>query len=880
MYTGEIETLDEFSTRLPESTANNRGAIMRIVSRAISLLFISLAVNVHAANLTIPGAGRVSIELINAFADFDNTLSINSPAGIAIAFTGCQLQPAGGLGGLHVVSEENSQRGCRVDLDADAATPGIQDFAAGTTFDFGMCAQTDADDACEFVWSSDPANNSDGEDHVLTANFATNAWRLSWEDLENLGDSDFNDLIVVFRVQQDTDGDGLWDDWETTGIDTNGDGAPEITLPGADPQRKDLYVEVDCLVSDGNSNGSTTDPQDHSHCPRQDSMIDVVTAFANAPVNNPDGTVGIQLHVDVGTLYGAGVTSVNGTGGVTGVVGDLGGGGDQIDESGNEVIDWDGAAGRPGTSFYTLKTANFDNDRRFAYRYGIMAHQVNARRATNDCTSGWAEAIGGNDFIVSLGGLRDLDGNGTGDTGCWASTAANGIDEDGDGAIDEDPRDGVDNDGDCVPGTDTDGDGFPCEFGDIGVDEDGGFSVGSRAQQAGTFMHEFGHTLALGHGGGDGANNKPNYLSVMNYRSGWQFCAVPASAAAGGAFPGACTFSSMVLPPTAAGSLDETSLDECLGIDDGSGWFGAMDWDGGGLSGVTNCNPPNNTNVQADIDVNGSNTDILNGYDDWGNILYAFQNVGAFVNGISSPIDDELTPQIFEQVQHNITIRFAPAISLDLVAPATALPGDTVRAVANIINTGRGPGTKAELTLTTPFGDTETFDLDVLRINEERTPGKDFSIANDACPEVLESSASLTYRDFANNEFTLDDTAQVEVLDITPPVLSVVVMPDQLWPPNHKLADINASITVTDECDPNPQVRLVSITSSEPDDGLGDGHTAEDIQDAAFGTDDRAFRLRRERSGLGDSRVYTIVYEATDASGNATQQTVTVEVAL
>ena len=34
----------------------------------------------------------------------------------------------------------------------------------------------------------------------------------------------------------------------------------------------------------GNNNGSTSDPQDHSHCPTQNAMLDVVTAFANAPV--------------------------------------------------------------------------------------------------------------------------------------------------------------------------------------------------------------------------------------------------------------------------------------------------------------------------------------------------------------------------------------------------------------------------------------------------------------------------------------------------------------------------------------------------------------------------------------------------------------------
>ena len=43
-----------------------------------------------------------------------------------------------------------------------------------------------------------------------------------------------------------------------------------------------------------------------------------------------------------------------------------------------------------------------------------------------------------------------------------------------------------------------------------------------RQVEAGTFMHEMGHTFRLGHGGryvapADDGNYKPNYLSVMNY---------------------------------------------------------------------------------------------------------------------------------------------------------------------------------------------------------------------------------------------------------------------------------------------------------------------------------------------------------------------------
>ena len=51
-----------------------------------------------------------------------------------------------------------------------------------------------------------------------------------------------------------------------------------------------------------------------------------------------------------------------------------------------------------------------------------------------------------------------------------------GIDNDGDGLIDEDPWNGIDDDGDCsllnASNQDSNGDGKPCGPGDLGVDED------------------------------------------------------------------------------------------------------------------------------------------------------------------------------------------------------------------------------------------------------------------------------------------------------------------------------------------------------------------------------------------------------------------------
>ena len=60
----------------------------------------------------------------------------------------------------------------------------------------------------------------------------------------------------------------------------------------------------------------------------------------------------------------------------------------------------------------------------------------------------------------------------------------------------------------------------------------------------------------------------------------------------------------------------------------------------------------------------------------------------------------------------------------------------------------------------------------------------------------------------------------------------------------------------------------MSVTSNEPDNGLGDGDTSNDISGAGLGTDDRSVQVRAERSGTGTGRVYTFVYRVTDSSGN------------
>ncbi len=116
---------------------------------------------------------------------------------------------------------------------------------------------------------------------------------------------------------------------------------------------------------------------------------------------------------------------------------------------------------------------------------------------------------------------------------------------------------------------------------------------------------------------------------------------------------------------------------------------------------------------------------------------------------------------------------------------------------------------------------------------------------------------------------TATDTVDVTIADTTPPVITLSANPMTLWPPNHHLVKVNVDVVVVDACDPNPVVTLDSITSNEPDNGVGDGNTTGDIQDADLGTDDTMFLLRAERQGPCTGRVYTATYSATDASGNA-----------
>jgi hypothetical protein len=144
------------------------------------------------------------------------------------------------------------------------------------------------------------------------------------------------------------------------------------------------------------------------------------------------------------------------------------------------------------------------------------------------------------------------------------------------------------------------------------------------------------------------------------------------------------------------------------------------------------------------------------------------------------------------------------------------------------------------------------------------------------CFPLGTTTVTFTATDCAGNASTC--SADVTVVDTTPPEISVDLNRDVLWPPNHKMIDITATVVVTDACCPDPTNWLDFAGSSEPDNHLGDGSTKGDIQGVDLGTADYHFQLRSERRGIGDGRVYTIIYTASDCVGNEASDTVYVRV--
>jgi len=112
----------------------------------------------------------------------------------------------------------------------------------------------------------------------------------------------------------------------------------------------------------------------------------------------------------------------------------------------------------------------------------------------------------------------------------------------------------------------------------------------------------------------------------------------------------------------------------------------------------------------------------------------------------------------------------------------------------------------------------------------------------------------------------------VNIDDQRPPVLVVKEEPVVLWPPNHKHRKITPDMLLEyaeDACGRPIDISgavIISVTSDEPEDHKGDGKTVDDIR---IGCPNH-LKLRAERMGSGNGRVYAVIYQITAENGVST----------
>ena len=113
----------------------------------------------------------------------------------------------------------------------------------------------------------------------------------------------------------------------------------------------------------------------------------------------------------------------------------------------------------------------------------------------------------------------------------------------------------------------------------------------------------------------------------------------------------------------------------------------------------------------------------------------------------------------------------------------------------------------------------------------------------------------------ANCQMVIDNL--VVATDTTPPEVACAVDIDLLWPPNHNLIDVGLDFIVIDDIDSDPDIDVLVFADEDDEEPTGDGNHSLDAR-----ADDETLRLRSERLGNSNGRVYLIVVVATDDAGN------------
>jgi len=526
----------------------------------------------------------------------------------------------------------------------------------------------------------------------------------------------------------DTDSDALKDGWEVDGIDINGDSTIELDLPamGADPLHKDIFVEIDYMIDPGICIFGFC-AFGHSHTPKAEALKKIIDAFANAPVNNPDGDTGIRLHVDAGSPSIMNPVT-NATWGALSRSEPLTHTASLGSKTPNGDYSW--------SDFDTIKNQHFSANRSPAFHYCIFAHNLGGFGST----SGISRGIPAGDFIVSLGS--------------WSN------------------------------------------------------SVGTVNEQAGTFMHELGHNLSLRHGGDNHENWKPNFLSIMNYSFQTRGLRINGN-------DGNMDYSIMDLP-----NLVENNLNESLGLgaDASMNSYGTIffsggqqivnkindpiDWNNNGLS--------NEVSVNVDINRDGSQS-TLTSYDDWDNLVFNGGSIGEM--GIMYiPPDESQVEELTKEEDDTLITSFG--VSIDGQGVVHSGVGVSIIRPFTITNIGESDD-NYQITATSSKGWSVISTIPSnahLNSKEEVT----FPVTIEVPQTVMldeEEKLTVTVTSQTNPNVLDSSELLIQVVDNTPPDVSIV------FPQTNEALQDGAVLAA--EANDTSGVDSVSFYIREPNDGSG-----------------------------------------------------------
>ncbi|NUP00044.1 MAG: DUF11 domain-containing protein [Nonomuraea sp.] len=488
----------------------------------------------------------------------------------------------------------------------------------------------------------------------------------------------------------DADGDGLKDDWEIHGYDGDNDQRIDVNLPemGADPRHKDIYLELDWEQGRSPTHAGIAAvrrafalaPDDAGH--QADAIPTGETPRGIPAPRNPDGRPGITLHVDAG---------------------------DRVDPSASE-----------GVPAFTCADG-LDNG-----------------------TDGYVDGSDP-DCLSEDAYVEDPPS---------PATCGNGRDDDGDGRADAD-------DEDCLIGDrshpdDRRGGQLVPTVGSCNLDDDyvaarsahfdpirrkvfhygiqaapprdclnggqaevGGYQMLILNPHPAMLMHELGHNLNLRHGGDDGVNCKPNYVSVMNYDNSGGIRRV-----SGGTLvdfsPPRLAFDGLERGQAPLPTLKENDLSETAVLDpkDTANRFKYVDSTGHKLPNdldepvewdPTDTVPMPHVNIDTADLVSGdprdcagniSRDDVLNGHDDWARISLPFAHFSDRTG--TAAAEPELSPTS-EETERARRADATTDLGVTLAGDHDpVISGTRLVYTATLANHGRNPATSVVLTGTLP----------------------------------------------------------------------------------------------------------------------------------------------------------------------------------